>query len=245
MAFAYGAVAWTFVGQPLYLALTPLEVAIVAFPLAIAVAILRYRLYDIDLLINRTLVYAGLTAILGALYAAAVTFLNRVFISVSGQKSDAAYVVTAFAVAVAFGPVKDWLQRQVDRRVGRGDAAQRLEQFREGVDGVVAVIDIERLTHHLLDSAVAAFNARWAALYLESSAGPVYTRGDVNGSSGIEVTLRHDGREVGRLVMGGRRGDAEYGERDRLALHRCADSVAEAIALADRLGHLHVPAATR
>jgi hypothetical protein len=244
-AFAYGAVAWNLFGQPLYLALTPLVIAAIALPLAIAVAILRYRLYDIDLLINRTLVYAGLTAILGALYAAVVTFLNRLFISLSGQKSDAAYVITAFVVAVAFGPVKDWLQRQVDRRIGKRNAPQMLDEFRSNVEAVVSVIDVDRVGRQLLDHAVAAFNARGAALYLSfhSRADPVYSRGELNGGLAIEVGLRHQGRDVGRLVMGSRRGDASYSNEDRLALQRSADSVAEAIALAEHLGHVRVPVA--
>ena len=236
-ALVYGAVAWNFLGQPLYLAFTPMEIAAVSLPIAAGIAILRYRLYDIDLLINRTLVYLSLTAILGALYVAAVTGFNRLFISLSGQKSDAAYVVTAFVVAVAFGPIRDWLQRQVDRRIGRSNAAQQLDQFRSSVDAVVAVIDVERVLHQLLDQALTAFNARGAELYLASEAKPVYTRGDMNGAGGLEVALRHGGRDVGRLVMGSRRGGAIYSERDRTALQSTADSVAEAIDLAEHLGH--------
>ena len=105
VTLVYAGVGWNFFGQPLYLALTPLILAYSTVPVAVGIAILRYRLYDIDLLINRTIVYAGATAILGALYAAVVTFVQRLFISTSGQ--DAAYVLTAFVVVVAFGPVKD------------------------------------------------------------------------------------------------------------------------------------------
>lgn len=235
-ALAYGGIAYAFLGQPLYIALTPFEVAAATLPIAIGVAILRYRLYDIDLLINRTLVYLSLTAILGALYVAAITFFNRLFISLSGQKSDAAYVVTAFVVAVAFGPIRDWLQRHVNRWVGRGNATQQLDQFRSSVDAVVAVIDVDRILRKLVDQAVTAFNARGAELYLTPAARPVYTRGEVNGAGGVEVTLRHGGREVGRLVMGSRRGGALYSERDRLALQSTADSVADAIELAEHRG---------
>jgi two-component system, NarL family, sensor kinase len=221
------------------------HLAFFALPLGIAIAVLRYRLYDIDLLINRTLVYVSLTAILGALYAAVVTFVNRLFITLSGQKSDAAYVLTAFAVAVAFGPLKDWLQRQVDRRIGRSSAPQMLDEFRSTVEAVVSVIDVERVVHQLLDRAVVAFNARGAALYLVShgDGDPVYSRGEMNGGRAVEVPLRHEGRDVGRLVMGSRRGDAAYSDEDCLALQRSADSVAEAIALAEQFGHVRVPVA--
>ena len=236
---AYGAVAWNFFGQPLYLALTPLEFAALALPLAIAIAILRYRLYDIELIINRTLVYGGLTAILGAVYAAVVTLLNRLFISASGQRSDAAYVVTAFVVVVASSPVKDWLQRQVDRRVSHRSPAAVLDEFRADVESVVSVIDVNKVARRLLDQAVIAFDARAAALYLTSDRGsdPVYSHGRMNGEDAIEVRLRHEGQDLGRLVLGGRRGQIGYSAADLSLLQRSADSVSEALVLAAHLGH--------
>lgn len=239
MTFAYGGVAWNFFGQPLYLALTPLMVAYLTLPLAIGVAILRYRLYDIDLIINRTLVYVGVTAILGALYAAVITFLQRLFISTSGRRSDAAYVLTAFVVVVAFSPVKDTLQRRVDRRLARVSPTALLDKFREDVDAVVSVMDVHRVACRLVDQAVVAFNARGAALYLlpDDATKPVYTRGHLNGGVVVEVPLRHEGRMLGRLALGGRRGDVSYSTHDRDALQRSADSVGEALALAEHLGH--------
>jgi hypothetical protein len=215
------------------------HVLFAALPLGIAVAILRYRLYDIDLLINRTVVYLSLTAILGALYAAAVTFLNRLFVSISGQKSDSAYVLTAFLVVVAFSPIKDWLQRRVDRRLGGAHASAALDRFSADVDAVVSVMDVDRIACRLVDQAVIAFDARGAALYLESTDGatPFYSRGNANGDAAVEVQLRHEGRNLGRLVMGTRRGDLAYSNRDRDALQRSADSVGAAVALAVHFGH--------
>ncbi|HET7420959.1 MAG TPA: hypothetical protein VFL27_11320 [Candidatus Dormibacteraeota bacterium] len=235
--FIYAAVAWNFLGAPLYIALTPFEFAVMAVPLAIAVAILRYRLYSIDLIINRTLVYGTLTAILGAVYAAVVTFLNRLFISVSGSRSDAAYVVTAFVVVIASSPIKDWLQRQVDRRFPHRSPSAVLDEFRGDVDAVVSVIDVHRVARRLLDEAVDAFDARSAALYLDGDGDkPVHSHGRLDGEAAVEVELRHDGRTLGRLVMGSRRGDVGYTQADRDALQRSADSVAEALAIAGDLG---------
>lgn len=239
VTLAYAGVAWNFFGQPLYLALTPLMFAAVSLPVAIGIAILRYRLYDIDLLINKTLVYGILTAILGAVYAAVVTLLNRLFIAASGQKSDAAYVVTAFVVVVASSPVKDWLQRQVDRRIGHRSPSAVLEEFSSDVDAVVSVMDVHRVACRLLDRAVMAFDARGGALYMHASGGPgpLYSRGHLNGGAALEVQLCHEGTEFGRLVLGSRRGDATYTPHDREALQRSADSVGEALALAAHLGH--------
>ena len=85
-----------------------------------------------------------------------------------------------------------------------------------------------------MDEATAAFDARGAALYLDSSASssPVYSRGDMEHTPQVEVLLRHDGHDFGRLALAGRRGDVAYSESDRLALESSAASVAAALALA-------------
>ena len=88
-----------------------------AIPAAVGIAILRYRLYDIDLIINRTIVYALLTAILAGVYSAAVAFFQRVFLAISGENSDLAIVMTLFVLATVFTPVKNTLQGAVDRRI--------------------------------------------------------------------------------------------------------------------------------
>ena len=224
-------------GRNLGDALIPLTFVAAALPVAIAIAILRYRLYDIDLIINRTVVYAGLTAVLGALYSGMVTFLNRFFISVSGQKSDAAYVITAFAVAFSFNPVRDWLQHQVDRRIRHAAPATVLNQFRADVESVVSVMDVDRVAQRLVDQAIEAFDARGAAIYLHtSSAQPAYARGHFNGEVEVEIKLHYEETQYGRLVLGKRRGDAPYSAQDRALLQRSADSVGEALALAAHLG---------
>jgi hypothetical protein len=225
-------------GRHLGDALIPFTFATLSLPVAIGIAILRYRLYEIDLIINRTLVYGSLTAILGAVYAAVITLLNRLFISASGQRSDAAYVVTAFVVVVASSPLKDWLQRQVDRRVPHASPSTVLEEFKGDVDVVISVIDVRRVARRLLDRAVAAFDARGAALYLHSSgsSNPFYSRGRLNGEEGVEVILRYEERQLGRLVLGSRRGDISYSPHDLEVLQRSADSVSEALALAEDLG---------
>ena len=235
-AVVYGGFAWNFFGQPLYLALTPLEFVALAIPVSIGVAILRYRLYDIDLIINRTLVYGGATALLGALYTALITFFNRYFIATTGQRSDAAYVLTAFAVVVAFSPIKDWLQHQVDHRIRHASPAAVLDGFRGDVEAVVSVLDVDRVALRLLDQAIEAFDARSAALYLDPNANPRYERGHVNGHAEVEVDIRSGETRYGRLVLGGRRGNIEYTAGDVALLQKSADSVGEALALAAHLG---------
>jgi hypothetical protein len=85
-------------------------------PVAAAVAILRHRLYDIDLILNRALVYIPLTAILAGSYTAGVALFQRLFTAVTGDKSDGAVVITTLVLAAMFTPIKNWLQAFVDRR---------------------------------------------------------------------------------------------------------------------------------
>ena len=84
---------------------------------AIAIAILRYRLYEIDLIINRTLVYGALSAILAGVYTASITLSQRLFTAITGERSDAAIVLTTLIVAATFTPLKTRLQAIVDARL--------------------------------------------------------------------------------------------------------------------------------
>src|SRR4051812_8138224 len=85
-------------------------------PIAAAIAITRYRLYNIDNLINRALVYIPLTGVLGGLYAAAVALFQRIFVAVTGDKSDAAIILATLVLASLFTPIKNSLQMFVDKR---------------------------------------------------------------------------------------------------------------------------------
>jgi hypothetical protein len=84
------------------------------FPIAVAVAVTRADLFDIDLIIGRTLVYVPLTAILAGMYAALVAFLQRVFLALTGGDSDAVIVLSTLILAAAFTPVRQTLDGLVE-----------------------------------------------------------------------------------------------------------------------------------
>jgi hypothetical protein len=100
-------------------------------PISIALAILRYRLYDIDLLINRTLVYGTLTAMLILAYLSGVVGLQALLRALSGQESTLAVVASTLAIAALFSPLRRGIQLFIDRRFYRHkyDARKTLAAF--------------------------------------------------------------------------------------------------------------------
>jgi hypothetical protein len=105
--------------------------AVALVPVAAGVAVLRYRLYDIDRLVNRTLVYGVLTALLGAVYAGAVLVLGQLFGGVGRNPPSWAVAGATLAVAALFQPARRRTQVVVDRRFNRRkyDAAETIQAF--------------------------------------------------------------------------------------------------------------------
>jgi hypothetical protein len=124
---------WGVAGTPLWLGLLQ-QVSLVSFtavPIAVGFAVLKYRLYDIDLLINRTLVYGSLTATLVVLYFGGIVVLQGVFVALTGEKSTLAIVASTLLIAALFNPLRRRIQGFIDRRFYRNkyDARKTLEGF--------------------------------------------------------------------------------------------------------------------
>jgi hypothetical protein len=118
---------------PLWLALLQdaVLVSYAGVPIAVGFAVLRYRLYDIDLIINRTLVYGSLTVLLASAYVGGVVGLQAIFRGLTGQESTLAVVASTLAIAALFNPLRRRVQTFVDRRFYRKkyDARKTLETF--------------------------------------------------------------------------------------------------------------------
>jgi hypothetical protein len=136
---AYAATAipiWFLVNRPIEAAFPLLFVVVenlmfAGFPVVVGIAILRYRLYDIDFVINRTLVYGALTVMLVAVYLGGVVFLQAVFRYLTGQGSQLAIVASTLVIAALFNPLRRRIQAFIDRRFYRRkyDAAKTLGEF--------------------------------------------------------------------------------------------------------------------
>lgn len=126
-------------------------VAFIIIPLAIAFSILRYRLWEIDLLINRTLVYVTLTAILGLIYFGCVVLLQRLVNGLTGQagQSPVVIVISTLAIAALFQPLRRRIQSIIDRRFYRRkyNAARTLAAFSATLRNEV---DLSELHEHLV-----------------------------------------------------------------------------------------------
>ena len=134
---ASGAILQYIISEPLELvwlrgvAYALVLIGLVGIPISMGIAITRYRLYEIDSLINRTLIYGSLTAMLAALYFVGIVVLQRVFVALTSQKSTLAVVASTLLIAASFTPLRRLIQGFIDRRFYRSnyDARKTMETF--------------------------------------------------------------------------------------------------------------------
>ncbi len=179
-------------------------VAIVAYPtvpIAVAVAVLRYRLYEIDRIVNRALLYGTMTAILAGVFAGVTALSQRIFVAMTGQKSDAAIVLTTLAVATLYAPLRKPVEAIIDRYFKYD---QRLfgayrDELRRALNVMAPHLAAQKLAHEALGEtgaigvAVAASDGSVLASAGKWPADPL-----------IEIAVRANGAPFSAVLLGPR-----------------------------------------
>jgi signal transduction histidine kinase len=207
------------------LLLTPLEAVLppvvgsfvfawmlIAFPLAIAIAVLRYRLDGIDVVINRTLVYVALTAVVVGVYVFVVGYLGAAFAS-NGDLTIS--LIATGVVAVLFAPLRDRVQRGVDRLFygRRSEPYVALSQLGERLEGTLAP---DAVLPAIVSTVREALRLPYAAITLAEDVDTVSS--GAPGPATVTMPLIHHGVPVGDLVLGLRPGESAFSAADRRLL---------------------------
>jgi hypothetical protein len=145
--------------------LIELTVFWIGFPLVIGLAVIKYRLFDIDIIIRRTLVYTLLTAMLIAVYFSIVLLIQAAFVAFTGQENPIAIVISTLVIAALFNPLRQRIQSFIDRRFYRSsyDAARTLENFAHTVRDEV---DLDQISSVLMRSIDETMQPQTAVLWL-------------------------------------------------------------------------------
>jgi len=167
--FAFRPANTEHLGQDLILALiqwTFFGLSLMLVPLAIGVSILRYRLWDIDVIVRRTLVYAALTGILALVFFGGVTILQSIFTVISGEQSSLAIALSTLAIAALFNPLRKRIQEFIDRRFYRRkyNAEQALAEFAATARSET---DLGQLSSRLTNTVQEALHPEQVSLWLK------------------------------------------------------------------------------
>jgi hypothetical protein len=226
-------VVYDLIGVPLFL------VVLLVIPTAFAISILRYRLWDIDIIVNRVLVYGTLTAIVGGTFPTAIALSQRLFVALTGETSDAAIVLTVLVVGSIFTSVKGRLQALVDRHVKPAAGPRRgVTAFEEQVRSVIEVLDVEQLARRACEEAHRTFDAVGGAVYLlkEGRFELVHACGEWTQVEGMVAWLESEGHRYGWVALGPRRNGAAYQEEDQRQFSEMAALTARAMRLVGEFG---------
>jgi hypothetical protein len=205
---------------------------ILSFPVAAAIAIQRYRLYEIDTILSRTLVYIVVTALLAGLTAALLGSTQRLFIAMTGQNSEAAIVITTLVVVALFTPLRDFVQRRIDAGLRTPALGLKgLRPFAAEVREFAHFSDRERLVMRLLAESVASLEATGGAAEVREDGGrwSVRPTGEWRDDPQITATIADAVGAAARIRLGPRRDGEPYTERQILQLRDAVSAVAETL----------------
>ncbi|CAN5335384.1 hypothetical protein BH11ACT3_BH11ACT3_18960 [soil metagenome] len=192
----------------------------ILLPIAIAIAVLRYRLLDIRFVVSRTLLYIVASIVVIAVYAGLVALLS---LALPTGSDRGAAIVAALVVAIGFAPLRALLQRIVDRSFfgGRANperAASRVGRGLQGADDIAGVLESTRA------------ELRLPYLAVRQDGGELATAGSaVEDGASAEMPLAYGGREIGTLVVGLRPGEKELHDADRRVFALTAPPLAVAL----------------
>jgi hypothetical protein len=208
---------------------------LIVFPLSVAMAILRFRLLEVDDFVNRAFVYGASTAILAGVFAALTGLTQKMFVAMTGAKSDAAIIVSTLIIASAFTPLRARVQSFVDRRLRDApDNTEALRAFGNQVQAFVQMNDVTQLTQRLLTEAINALHAESGVLSLliDGRLQRIHTVGRWKEQVSLSVPLDCGGHRYGLIQLGPHRLERPYTQAEGRALQLVASQVAQAVTLA-------------
>jgi len=214
-------------------------VSLTVLAATMAVAILRHRLYGLDVFVNRALVFAALTAVLGGIYVAAVLGVGRLL----GQDVQFGIALLATGVvAVAFQPLRDHLQRGVSRLLHgqRDEPYAAISTLGRRLGEAMAPT---RVLPVMVETIAEALRLPYVAVELADAPGaPAAVHGEPAAGIALRLPLVHAGEPVGTLVIGARAHGEPLGDADRRLLEdfaRRASAAASAVALSVEVQRSH------
>ena len=210
---------------------------LVIFPFSVAIAIFRYRLLEMDSIVNRTILWGLLTAILAGVVSVSIGILQRLFQAFTGEKSDVAVVLTSLILVSVFTPIKTRLQSFLDRTFKDSpEHIKALREFGSEVRTYVQMSDAELMTKRLLEEAASGMDAVSGAISLVAPGSgrleTAHTYGDWRGEAWVAAPLEHGGKRHGLLLLGPRVGLRPYTKQEFETLQVAANEVAHALAVA-------------
>lgn len=208
------------------------SLSLIVLAASILFSILRYRLYEIDVILNRTLVYVPLTAILAGIFAVTSDLSKQFFVQVLGGQTEAASVLATLVIVITFEPIKGGIQKRVDKYFKQApDPEKHLTALVERVQARVYQADLQALSHDLLEEAMLGFQAMGGAIYLSENATPSIVSRGWNGVTVLNVSIQANPQTpcLGKIELSGRLDGQEYTKRDRTLLQNAARVVAQAI----------------
>jgi hypothetical protein len=205
---------------------------LVIFPIGVAIAIFRYRLLEMDAIVNRTIMWGVLTAALAGVMSASVTLLQKFFVSVTGEKSDLAVILTTLILISVFTPIKSRMQTFLDKRLKEvPDSTRSLRSYGEQVHAYLQMNDTREITQRLLDEAAKGLDAESGAVRLMSDGGlrTICTYGAWRGDALLAAPLEANGNRLGVLLLGPRHDQQPYTRTEFDALQTVASTVSRAL----------------